>query len=186
MSRRTVLPLLKVVALTLALVGCSDDDAAAPSTPDVTICAPNVTAQSDADLPAVARISEAIAALEAQLGGPQQYFEVNATARLVNLFVALNGASVAQAWVYVDGKLTSKEGQAASGGTFATGDLDLRPDTVLSKVRDQIPEAILETFYVHGDGKGNVEYGVLTSAQCGGGLDVVVGADGSVKSVDPV
>ena len=39
---------------------------------------------------------------------------------------------------------------------------------------------------MNGDGKGNVQYGVLTSAQCGGGLDVVVGPDGAVKSVDPV
>ncbi len=173
------------------LAGCSaGGDSSSPSapasTPDVTICTPTGTAQADADLPAVASIPDAIAALERELGGEQQYFEVNATARLVNLFVALNNATVAQAWVYVDGQLTSKEGQAASGGTFTAADLDLRPDSVLSKVRDQIPEAILETFYVHGDGKGTVEYGVLTSAQCGGGLDVVVGADGSVKSVDPV
>jgi len=31
-----------------------------------------------------------------------------------------------------------------------------------------------------------VQYGVLTSAQCGGGLDVVVGPTGAVKSVNPV
>jgi hypothetical protein len=27
---------------------------------------------------------------------------------------------------------------------------------------------------------------VLASAQCGGGLDILVGPDGSVKAVDPV
>ncbi len=182
-SRRVLLP---VFALAASLASCSGGGESVTTAPDVTICAPNVTAQADADLPGVALVPEAITALEQQLGGPQQYFEVNATARLVNLFVALNEGTVAQAWVYVDGQLTSKEGQAASGGTFVAADLDIRPDAVLSKVRTQIPEAILETFYVHGDGKGNVEYGVLTSAQCGGGLDVVVGADGSVKSVDPV
>lgn len=182
---------LSLAAVFVSLLpACSGDDAGSGastgSAPDVTICTPDGTAQSEADLPAVALIPEAIAALEQQLGGPQQYFEVNATARLVNLFVALNGATVAQSWVYVDGQLTSNEGQAASGGTFVADNVDLRPDEVLGTVRTQIPEAILETFYVHGDGKGNVEYGVLTSAQCGGGLDVVVGADGSVKSVDPV
>jgi hypothetical protein len=176
-----------VVMAAAMLVACSGDgDSASSTSPDVTICTPDGTAQTASDLPAVARIPEAIAALEQQLGGPQQYFEVNATARLVNLFVALNDATVAQSWVYVDGQLTSTEGQAASGGTFVADDLDLRPDAVLGTVREQIPEAVLETFYVHGDGKGNVEYGVLTSAQCGGGLDVVVGPDGSVKSVDPV
>jgi hypothetical protein len=53
-------------------------------------------------------------------------------------------------------------------------------------VRAKVPEAILESFYVNGNGQGGTLYGVLASAQCGGGLDVVVGPDGAVKSVDPV
>ena len=53
-------------------------------------------------------------------------------------------------------------------------------------MRGEIPDATLESFYVHGDGAGNVQYGVLATARCGGGLDVIVGADGAVKSVDPV
>jgi hypothetical protein len=164
---------------------CSSNGGAAKA-PDVTICNAHGTAQATADLPAVARIPVAIDALEAKLGGPQQYFEVNATAKVVNLFVALNGATVAQAWLYADGTLTSKDGQTASGGTFTKADLHFEADKVLATVRQQIPDAILESFYVNGDGKGNVQYGVLTSAQCGGGLDVVVGPTGAVKSVNPV
>jgi hypothetical protein len=164
---------------------CSSGASSAKA-PDVTICATKGTVQAAADLPAVATILVAIDALEAKLGGPQQYFEVNATAKVVNLFVALNNAAVAQAWLYADGTLTSKEGQKASGGTFTRADLDFQPDKVFTTVRQQIPEAILETFYVNGDSKGHVQYGVLTSAQCGGGLDVVVGPSGAVKSVNPV
>jgi hypothetical protein len=164
---------------------CSSGSAT-PKAPDVTICNTKGTAQADTDLPAVAEILVAIDALEAKLGGPQQYFEVNATAKVVNLFVALNGATVAQAWLYADGTLTSKAGQKAKGGTFTKADLDFQADKVFATVRRQIPEAILETFYVNGDGKGHVQYGVLTSAQCGGGLDVVVGPTGVVKSVNPV
>ncbi len=175
-----------VVALVVAAVGCSDGSSTPETSTPVTICAPNGTAQADADLPQVATIPTAIDALEAKLGGPQQFFEVNATARVVNLFVALNDGAIAQPWVYVDGELTSTEGQAASGGTFGKADLDFDPDTVLSTIREQIPQAILESFYVNGDGKGNVQYGVLTSALCGGGLDILVGPDGAVKSVDPV
>jgi hypothetical protein len=183
--------LVRVVALVagagLLAAGCSDDAAtASDSSPVVTICEPSGTAQLDADLPKVDEIAVAIDALEAELGAGQQYFEANATARVVNLFVALNDATKAQAWAYVDGELSSQEAQAASGGTFTRADLDFVPSEVLAQVRDQIPDAILESFYVHGDGKGNTEYGVLTSAQCGGGLDVVVGPDGAVKSVDPV
>jgi hypothetical protein len=171
----------------LLAAGCSDDGGpSSGSSPAVTICEPSGTAQFADDLPKVDQIAVAIDALEAQLGAGQQYFEANATARVVNLFVALNGATKAQAWAYVDGELSSREAQAASGGTFTKADLDFVPSEVLAQVRDQIPDAILESFYVHGDGKGNTEYGVLTSAQCGGGLDVVVGPDGAVKSVDPV
>lgn len=184
MSSRRV---LSVVMMAAVLVGCSGDgDSAATTAPDVTICDPEGTAQAEADLPQVARIAEAIEALEQQLGAPQQYFEVNATARVVNLFVALNDGTLAQAWLYLDGTFTSQEAQAASGGTFAADDVAFDADRVLERVRSEVPEAVLESFYVHGDGKGNVQYGVLASALCGGGLDVVVGPDGSVKSVDPV
>lgn len=183
-SRRVLLP---VVAACAVLLGCSGGDESATTTaPDVTICDPQGTAQAEADLPAVDTIAAAIAALERQLGAPQQYFEVNATARVVNLFVALNGATLAQAWLYLDGELTSQPAQAASGGTFEAAEVAFDADRVLSKVRAEVPEAVLESFYVHGDGKGNVQYGVLASALCGGGLDIVVGGDGSVKSVDPV
>jgi hypothetical protein len=177
-------PLVALLVASLTLAACSSDSKG--STPPVTICDPKGTAQPADDMPKVGNIELAIADLEAKLGGPQDYFEVNATARLVNLFVSLNGGTVAQPWIWVDGELTSKDGQKASGGTFTAADLDYQADQVLTKIHSQIPAAILETFYVNGDGKGTVQYGVLTSALCGGGLDVVVGPDGSVKSVDPV
>jgi carbohydrate-selective porin OprB len=185
-SRRTVAA--AIVAGLVLLVACSDDNGSAASTsaPGVTICEPGGTAQAEADLPAVGSIDQAVTDLEAKLGGVQQYFEINATARLVNLWVSLNDGKLAQPWLWVDGELSSEDGRAASGGTFAAADVDFQPDAVLSKIRDEVPDAILETFYVHGDGKGDVQYSVLTSAQCGGGLDVVVGPDGAVKSVDPV
>jgi hypothetical protein len=175
-----------LMAAGFVVAGCSDDGAGADTPPPVTICEPTGTAQADADLPRVVDIPLAIDALEAELGGRQQFFEVNATARVVNLFVALDDASLAQAWLWVDGELSSREPQGASGGTFIADELDFVPTEVLTKVRDEVPDAILESFYVNGDGKGNLQYGVLTSAQCGGGLDVVVAPDGAVKSVDPV
>jgi hypothetical protein len=188
MRPRPPLAALALAGLPFALLfaACSDDTANTSTSPPVTICQPSVTDQPAADLPNVAAITTAIDALETKLGGAQQYFEINATARIVNLFVALNDGKVAQPWVWVDGELTSKEGQAASGGTFVAADLDYDPAAVLSQVRAKVPEAILESFYVNGNGQGGTLYGVLASAQCGGGLDVVVGPDGAVKSVDPV
>lgn len=181
--------LVAVVALVAVGSACSSggsDDVAATSAPAVTICEPEGTAQAEADLPAVGLVSEAIAALEAELGGPQDYFEVNATARVVNLFVALNDATLAQAWAYADGALSSTEPQAASGGTFAAADVDFEPEAVLAPTRAEIPDSIIETFYVHGDGTGTVQYGLLTSALCGGGFDVTVGPSGEVLGVDPL
>lgn len=177
----------------LAAAGCSDSDGSTTtvageggSGPQVTICDPDGAPQADEDLPQVAMIVEAVEALEAELGGPAEFFEINVTARLVNLFVALNDAELVQPWLYIDGELSSQEAQPATGGTFTAADLGFDPESVLSGIRVEVPEAILESFYIQGDGQGNLLYGVLASARCGGGLDIIVGGDGTVKSVDPV
>jgi hypothetical protein len=172
--RRACVVTACLVAACLVGAACSSSGGGSKATTPVTICTPkDGTQQAAGDLPDVKKIPEAIAALEAKLGGPQQYFEVNATARVVNMFVALNNGTIAQ-------------GQKASGGTFAATDLGYQPDKVLGQIHQKVPDAILESFYVNGDSKGNVQYGVLASAQCGGGLDILVGPDGSVKAVDPV
>jgi hypothetical protein len=178
------------LVLGLAAVGCSDDESSVESTAPTT--APSSTTPATGapagavELPIIDQIPVAVAALEQQLGGPQDYFEINATARLVNLFVALNNGTVAQAWLYLDGTLTSEEGQPAGGGTFTAASADFDPDVVLSRALTELPDITIESFYIHGDGQGNVLYGVLATSAKGGGLDVVLGADGSVKSVDPV
>jgi hypothetical protein len=171
-----------VVGITL-LGACSDDPVASS---DTVVVSTTVALPAADELPLLDEIGPAVAALEAQLGGPQDYFEINATARLVNLFVALNNGAVAQPWLYLEGTLTSAEGQAAGGGTFVAASMDFDPDVILSQVLTELPGISIESFYVHGDGEGNVLYGVLATSDKGGGLDVVLGADGSVKSVDPV
>ena len=188
MSRRSVRRRRAVVSVVCAtlLVGYSAADEAADTVaPTVTICTPDGTAQAADELPDLSAIAPAIEAVRAELGAEPEFFEINATARLVNLFVALNGATMVQPWLYVDGTLSSDTAQQASGGTFGADLLDFDADTVLEGVRTNVPDALLETFYVHGDGQGNVQYGVLASAQCGGGLDVTVSPTGTVLSVDP-
>lgn len=176
-----------VVVGVLGLVGCSSEDVIpSETTTGVTVCDPTAVVQTDDDLPAVSLVPDALDALEAELGSDVEFFEINATARLVNMFVALNDGTIVRPYLWVDGELTSQDGRPASGGTFRAESLDYDADTVLDTVRAELPESILETFYVLGDGNGGVRYGVLTTAVCGGGLDVEVGSDGTVVGVTPV
>jgi len=185
---RALRSLTLVVAVTIS-AACSSDEAA-PATTSTTVGDAAPTASTidpgSRPQPIVGTIADAVAALEAELGAPQRYFEINATPRIVNLFVSLNNGAVVQPWIYVDGELTSSEGTPAAGGTFAAVDLDFDPDLVLSNVLENLPGATLESFYVNGDGQGNVQYGVLVTSAKGGGLDVLVGPAGAVLSVDPV
>ena len=195
--------LVVVVAAAMSLVAsCSDDgsgassssgsvattDATSPGTGPVESTAASGVDTSLAPLPPpiVEQIAAAVAALETEMGGPQQYFEINATSQLVNLFVALNDGAVAQPWLFVGGELTSAEGQQASGGTFAGGDVAFDPATIFDPLLAEVPGIQVESFYVHGDGDGNLLYGVLATSERGGGLDIVLAADGRVLSVDPV
>jgi hypothetical protein len=171
-----------MVLAPVGVVACDDGaSGSSRSTLETSVPVPSPLA-----LPLVGQIESAIEALEAELGGPQRYFEVNATSKLVNLFVALNDGAVVQAWVYLDGTLSSSEGRAASGGTFTLADLDFDPAAVLTQVATELPGSTLETFYVNGDGEGNVQYGVLVTSAEGGGLDVLVAPDGEVLAVDPL
>lgn len=157
---------------------CSDGG----PTDSISSTTPSTAAAIGGELPIVEEIDEAIAALEAEFGGPQDYFEINATARLVNLFVALNDGAVMQPWVYVDGELSFDEGQSAAGGTLRAADLDFDPHSIFVRLSAELPGATVESFYVHGDGHGAVQYGALVSTAQGGGLDVQLAADGAIIS----
>jgi len=134
--------------------------------------------------PLVGEIHEAVAALEAQLGSKQQFFEINATSSLINMIVALNDGKVAQPWVYLDGDLSSTEGAPASGFTFDSSALDFDPDKVLSQIQTELPQSTVDLFFIEGGEGGTVRYSVAVTSSQGGQLVVVVGPDGTVQSVD--
>ena len=171
-----------VLAIAIALGACSD--AGGSSTETVSSSA-TISAATAGTVPLVGQIPDAVNALEAKLGGPQQYFEINATAHLVNLIVALNDGKVAQPWVYLDGVLSSTEGAAATGLSFAASALDFDPAKVLSKLQEQLPESSTDLFFVEGGQGGTVRYSVAVTSKQGGQLVVIVGPDGSVLSVTP-
>ena len=97
--------------------------------------------------PALDQIAPAVAALEAKLGGPQQYFEINATPQLVNLFVADAAKTSATTYLYVGGELAPPAAPlAAAGSTFAAAALTFDPATVLDNVADQLPGSDIVLF----------------------------------------
>lgn len=175
----------------LAVVACSDDSSGASggSGDGATTTKAEMSAPlpPTGGLPIVEQIAPAIAALEAELGGPQQYFEINATSQLVNLWVSLNDGAVAQPWVYLAGELSSDEGRpGATGFTFTAAQVGFDPAVVMSEVAEQLPTATLDSFHVFGAKGGDVVYHLLVTSDKGGALEVAVGADGAVLSVDPV
>ena len=74
--------LAAVLAVGMVCGVCSSESSGSSSSPAPTAAA---SVPSDGEPPRVDLIEPAIAALEAQLGLPQQYFEINATSHLVNL-----------------------------------------------------------------------------------------------------
>jgi hypothetical protein len=172
------------VALVLAACGCSGSSTASTG-PLTTVVIATTTVPATGDvLPRVDLIDDAVAALEAKLGGPQRFFEINATSRLVNLFVELNGGKLVQPWVYLDGELSSTAVLDANGHSFAGTALDFDPTKVLSHVQTELPQSRPDVFFIEGGEGGVVRYSVTVTSQQGGQLVVVVGPDGTVKSVD--
>ena len=138
-------------------------------------------------LPIVAEIAPAIAAVEAELGGPQDYFEINATTQLVNLFVATDDRSTATAYVYLGGELQppAPPQDVASGGTFIAEALDLDPDVILTGIAEELDDPDVTQFVIVGGPGGAVQYSAFVVSSEGGILDVLLGADGAVLGVTP-
>ncbi|MFN3258897.1 MAG: hypothetical protein ACE37B_24795 [Ilumatobacter sp.] len=174
--RRAASSLWGAVIAFAALTGCSGG---APAT--------DGPIDSD-DVPAlIADVGSAIAAVDEELGGPQEYFEVTSNGRFVNVFVATNEATVAVPYVFLHGEVQppgpAQEG--AEGRTFVASDLDFDATRILSRVEAELPATSIEAISVYGDGIG-ATYVLAGRSEAGGLLDIVVGPDGQILSVDPL
>lgn len=152
------------------LAGCSTDGSS--STDGVGVLA---------DIPA------AVQAVEQARGGPQRFFEVTATERLVNVFVAAADDTVAVPYVYRNGDLEppAPEISGVSGNSFTADAIDFEPDSVLSGIEEQLPSATIDAFSIEGGPGGFVRYVVAARSQQGGVLDIVVAPAGAVIEVNP-
>ncbi|MCX6523062.1 MAG: hypothetical protein NTZ21_20590 [Actinobacteria bacterium] len=174
-----------VACAVVLLSACSDDGDSAPET--TFSLGPTECAVVDDPVLMVDEIDAAVAAVEAELGGEQVYFEINATPLLVNLFVADPVAKTVTPYVYVGGELSAEEAlPVESGSAFPASALAFDPQRVLSCITDQLPDSGLDVFFVEANADGAVRYTVLTTNAQGGQLTIEVTGAGLVLAVDAI
>jgi hypothetical protein len=126
----------------------------------------------------VERIRPALAAVEARLGGPQRYSEVNVTPSEVNVFVVRDG--VDEAYVVRDGSVESPtSGVPYAGPTFAAGDLAFTA-AVLDRLSEELPDSPVLVFSATPAAGGGVDY----IATLGSNLRVLLSPDGAILGVE--
>lgn len=138
--------------------------------------------EQEPDGPLVDRIDEAVAAVEAHYGSPQEYFEVSATDAVVSVLVAVDDGSRAEQafWSPDDGLAAPVPVGAMERPTFGADAIDFRPDRVLDQVREELPSSEIVDFAVTGGGDGSVLYDVRLQSSQGGVLLVLVDGHGRI------
>ena len=152
----------------------------------VTACGGDDTAGSGTDF--VENIQASIEAVEAERGPGQDFFEVTATPQLANVFVAIDDATSAVPYVYLDGELEPPAPalSGVSGFTFVADQIEFDESAILSQIAEEVPDSTIESLSVEGGQDGTVRYVASVRSAAGGYLDVTVSPDGAVMAVDPV
>lgn len=130
--------------------------------------------------PLVGDIDEAVAAVEAFYGSPQEYVEVSATDEVVSLIVAVDD-TVEQAFWQPSGGLTDPVPVGSDERpTFRADTIAFDPASILDGVAEQLPDSEIVDFAVTGNGAGGVVYDARLRSSRGGVLLVLLAADGTV------
>jgi hypothetical protein len=171
-----------VLGLSVALPACSGDDGGSASTSAASTSVKQGTELRVQDLPA------AVAAVEAELGGPQRYAEINLTTGGVNLFVASSDTEeLAYYYDSASGTLEAPDGPTPISGTpFTLDDLDLTlAPSLVQQLQDQFPGSqVLQLAIVQVEDQGLV-WGLRSQSARGGLLNVFFAPTGALLAVDP-
>ncbi|WP_162941931.1 hypothetical protein [Desertimonas flava] len=135
--------------------------------------------------PLIGEIAPAIDAVEEELGGPQQFFEVFADLNKVSVWVAMDDATRAVLYVWASDELTEVESRPAEGETFVAADLDIDADDILDQVLDDLGDNVTKFSVIGGEGD-IVQYSALVESDRGGILEVVVDGDGKILESGPL
>ncbi len=182
---------LAAVTVGVGVVGCSgSDDGSAPAdSASISTGGGAAEPTDDPELLALpADVRAAMAAVEAELGGPQEYFEVTASSQFTNVFVASDDATAAIPYVYLDGELQAPGPTmtGAAGNTFTADAVTFDDALVLAVIADELPATVIDSLSVDGGPDGTVRYVVAAHSADGGALDIVVAPNGAIVSVEPV
>ena len=132
----------------------------------------------------VSDIDNAVAAVGKVLGKNPEFYEINATPTLVNLFAA-DGKGNAINFVFEEGKLAQETSVApAEGESFSASGMAFN-SKVFSRVQKELPDSILRAFSIIGDNPaGGVQYRVVLQSDMGGQLAVFVDPTGKILGTD--
>jgi hypothetical protein len=176
----------------LALVGCSSDGGDPVATTVAGTSGDSTVSPLDGDASGTTTMARdlrrAVEAVEAELGGPQEFFEVTATSQLTNVFVAIDDATKAVPYVFVGGELEvpGPTLEGAEGHTFVSSAMTFDDELLLSVIAEQLPTATIDAVSAEGGPDGTVRYVVSARSDEGGLLDIVVGPNGAIQSVQPI
>ena len=132
----------------------------------------------------VSVLDNAVAAVGKVLGKNPEFYEINATPTLVNLFAA-DGKGNAINFVFEEGKLAQETSVApAEGESFSASGMAFN-SKVFSRVQKELPDSILRAFSIIGDNPaGGVQYRVVLQSDMGGQLAVFVDPTGKILGTD--
>lgn len=163
---------LALGVLSVAVVGCGDDD------------------DGGSDPPLVGEIAPAVEALEDELGRAPEYFEIRATPLLVTLWVSADQRRLAIPYVYADGELGEPDAaqRVEPGGfTFVSADaLTFDADHIFDQVTTDLEGTTISEFFILGAANDTERLGATGESERGGRLDMVLAPDGEVLEVTSI